>query len=252
MPIIRSILLCTTLMFCVPVHAQELTPAQRTQFESVIKDYLIKNPELVRDALLELERKEKLSETQARLKILSDTNNPLYTSVLNVVVGNPKGDITLVEFFDYNCGYCKKGLPDLQKLLESDKNIKLILRDMPILSPGSLEAAKVALAARKQLSADKFWEFHAKLMTTRGAIGEAQALAAARDVNTDMDKLTKDMKKPDITAALEENNKLADSLNITGTPTYVLGSELMVGAADYTELKSRIDSIRKCGKSTCS
>jgi protein-disulfide isomerase len=236
----------------VPLKAQELTPAQRTQFEGVIKDYLMKNPEIVREAMLELDRKEKDAENQARLKITADKNSPLYTSANNVVVGNPKGDVTLVEFFDYNCGYCKKAVPDLQKLMENDKNIRIILRDMPILSAGSIEAAKVALALRSQLTPEKFWEFHSKLMVTRGSIGEAQALAAARDAGADIDKLTKDMKAPKIATILEENTKMSDSLNITGTPTYVLGSEVMIGAADYNELKSRVDSLRKCGKSTCS
>lgn len=232
--------------------AQEVTPAQRAQFEGVIKDYLLKNPEIVRDAMLELDRKEKDAENQARLKITADKNSLLYTSANAIVVGNPKGDVTLVEFFDYNCGYCKKAVPDMQKLLENDKNIRVVLRDLPILSAGSIEAAKVALAVKNQLTPEKFWDFHVKLMLTRGAIGEAQALAVAKDASVDMERLAKEIKAPKITESLEENSKISDSLNITGTPTYVLGSEVMVGAADYADLRSRVDSLRKCGKSTCS
>ncbi len=235
-----------------PSSAQDLTPAQRTQFETVIKDYLMKNPEIVREAMLELDRKEKDAENQARLKITADKNSPLYTSANNVIVGNPKGDVTLVEFFDYNCGYCKKAVPDMQKLLDNDKNVRIILRDMPILSAGSLEASRVALAARMQMAPEKFWDFHTKLMLTRGAIAEAQALAVAKEAGADMDRLSKDVKLAKITTILEENSKMSDSLNITGTPTYVLGSDIMIGAADYADLKLRVDSIRKCGKSACS
>ncbi len=244
---------CLTLGFVSlpPAAAQDVSAAQKKQFEAVIKDYLLKNPEVVREALVELDRREKEAETQARLKITTDMSGPLYTSPSNVIVGNPKGDVTLVEFFDYNCGYCKKGMPDLQKLVDTDKNVRIVLRDMPILSPGSVEASKIAIALKSQLSPEKFWEFHVKLMTARGTIGEAQALAAARDVGADIDRLSKDVKKPEVIAALEETGKLTEALNITATPTYVLGSEVMIGTADYADLKTRVDSIRKCGKSTC-
>ncbi len=249
-------LLCSVFVICfcgsISSAAQDLSPGQRAQFESVIKDYLMKNPEIVRDAMLELDRKEKDAENQSRLKITADKNSPLYTSANNVVVGNPKGDVTLVEFFDYNCGYCKKAVPDMQKLIENDKNVRIILRDMPILSAGSLEASKVALAVKAQFTPEKFWDFHTKLMLTRGAIAEAQALAVAKDAGADMDKLSKDLKAANITMILEENSKMSDALNITGTPTYVLGSDIMIGAADYADLKMRVESIRKCGKSTCS
>ncbi len=234
-----------------PVAAAELTADQKKQFETVIHDYLLKNPEVVQEALVELDRRQKDAENQARLKVTADKNSPLFVSSNHVVIGNPKGDVTLVEFFDYNCGYCKKGLLDLQKLVEQDKNLRVVLKDLPILSPGSVEASKVALALKSQVTPEKFWEFHVKLMATRGQIGEAQALASARDVGANIEQLAKDMKKPEISVAIDESRGLAETLNINGTPTYVVGSDLVVGAVGMEELKGRVDSVRKCGKSSC-
>ena len=234
-----------------PADAQDFSIAQKKQVETLIRDYILKNPEIVQEAMVELDRRQKDAENQARLKITADKTSPLYASSNHVVIGNPNGDVTLVEFFDYNCGYCKKGLVDVQKLVGEDKNLRVILKDLPILSPGSVEASKVALALKSQITPAKFWDFHVKLMATRGVVGEAQALAAARDVGADIDRLSKDMRKPELVTAIDESRGLAETLNINGTPSYVLGTELVVGAVGYDELKGRVDSLRRCGKSSC-
>lgn len=234
-----------------PAAAEEISPAQKQQFEAMIHDYLVSHPEVIQEALVELDRRQKDSENQARLRITANPESELYKSGNHVVIGNPKGDVTLVEFFDYNCGYCKRGLPDLQHLVENDKNLRVILKDYPILAPGSVEASRVALALKNQVTPDKFWQFHLKLMATRGLVGEAQALAAARDVGADMTRLSADLKKPEVSAAIDESREIAKTLNIEGTPTYVVGSDLVVGAVGYDELKGRIDSVRRCGKASC-
>ena len=233
------------------VSAQEFSADQKKQVETLLHDYIMKHPEIVQEALVELDRRQKDAENEARLKITANSDSKLYRSANHVVIGNPKGDVTLVEFFDYNCGYCKKGLPDVQKLVDTDKNLRVILKDLPILSPGSVEASKVAVALKNQLTPEKFWEFHLKLMSVRGAIGEAQAFAAARDTGADMTRLAADLKKPEVAAAIDESRGLAETLSINGTPSYVLGTELVVGAVGYDELKGRVDSLRRCGKSSC-
>jgi len=167
------------------------------------------------------------------------------------VVGNPDGDVTLVEFFDYNCGYCKQSLTNVAKLIESDPKLRVVLKDFAILGPDSVEAAEVATAMRRQFKGPKFWEFHRKLLGARGHIGKAQALAAAKELGADMDQLDKDLKSPSIHESLEEVTKLADELHFNGTPSWVLGKEAVVGALPYAEMKTKVDNIRKCGKSAC-
>jgi len=236
-----------------PAAAQTapFTDAQRDAVRAIIKDYILKNPEIVQEALVELDKRQKESEQQSRLKITQDKAGPLYTARLDGIFGNPAGNVTIVEFFDYNCGFCKRALGDLQRIVAEDKNVRIITKDFPVLGPGSVEAATVALAAKQQLSSDKMWGFHQKLLSVRGQVGRQQALDAAKDAGADMARLAKDMDAPAIRMAIEENVQLADSLGLTGTPSYVVGDEIVVGAVGFADLKARIDNVRKCGKNVC-
>jgi len=248
----RSALLGTALAFAaLPAAAQALTAKQKTEIESLIRDYLLKNPELIQESLVELERRQKDAEQNARLQVIKDPNGPLLASKYNFVVGNPKGDVTIVEFFDYNCGFCKRGLADMQRLVKEDPKLRIIAKDFPILSPGSREAAAVALAVKQQVKPEKFWDFHVKLMNVRGPVGKTQAIDVAKEIGADLGRVLQDMEKPEVTAAIEETRGLADSLGLTGTPSYIVGDEVVVGAVGYDKLKQRIDSLRKCGKSEC-
>jgi protein-disulfide isomerase len=236
-----------------PAQAQApaFTDQQRNAIRDIVKDFILKNPDVVQDALMELDRRQKESERQARLQIIQDKASPLYTAAHDVSFGNPKGDITLVEFFDYNCGFCKRALGDLQRLVNEDKNVRIVVKDFPVLGQGSVEAASVALAAKQQLSPDKIWQFHQKLLSARGQVGRQQALDAAREAGADMARLQRDMDSPNVRGAVEQNIQIADSLGVTGTPSYVLGDEVVVGAVGFADLKARIDNLRKCGKSAC-
>ncbi len=225
--------------------------AQKAALNAIIKDYLLKNPEVVQEALIELDRRQKEGEQSLRLKITQDKTSPLFTAKHNVSFGNPKGDVTIVEFFDYNCGFCKRGLGDLQKLVAEDKNVRIITKDFPVLGPDSVEAAKIAVAIRQQLSPEKLWGFHQKLILVRGKIGKQTALDAAKEAGADMARLASDTESADTRAAIEQNVQLADALGLTGTPSYVVGEDIVVGAVGFQDLKLRIDNIRKCGKSAC-
>jgi protein-disulfide isomerase len=238
------------LMAAAPAQA-ELSAAQRAEIQGVIKDYLMANPEVIRDVLTELERKQKVDEEAARVKAISDLAPQLFNSPRQAVLGNPNGKITLVEFFDYNCGYCKKSLDDIAKLLKEDPDLRLVIKDFPVLGPGSVEAAEIATAMRNQAKGDKYWQYHAKLLATRGQVGKAQALAAARDAGADMDRLARDAASPETHASLQEVMTVADKLQLTGTPTFVLADEVIVGAVGHDELVSKIGNLRKCGKTAC-
>jgi protein-disulfide isomerase len=135
--------------------------------------------------------------------------------------------------------------------MKDDPNLKLVLKDYPVLGPGSVEAAKVASAARNQLPGDKFWAFHAKLLATHGPVGKTEALAVARDLGLDMDKLAKDMESPEVKSGLSEVMQLADALQINGTPTFVVGQDVVVGAVGYDQLRDKVDAVHKCGHATC-
>jgi protein-disulfide isomerase len=235
-----------------PAAAAEFSASQKAEIEAILKSYLLQNPEVLREAISELEKREKTAETEARGKILSDMGGPLYTSTHQAIIGNPDGKVTLIEFFDYNCGYCKRALGDLAHLLKDSPDLKVILRDFPILSEGSVEAAQVEAAVRLQLKGDKFWEFHQKLLSAHGPIGRAQALAAAKEAGLDMDKLNKDIAAPSIKEGIDEADQLGRSLALTGTPSYVIGDEVVVGAVGYEQLKAKLDNVRKCGKAVCS
>jgi protein-disulfide isomerase len=234
-----------------PARSEEFSASQKSEIESIIKNYLLQKPEVLRDAIAELDAREKLAESKARDAVVGDMSGPLYRVENQAVIGNPNGKVTLIEFFDYNCGYCKRALGDLARLMKDNPDLRVILRDLPILSQGSVDAAHVANAAAVQFKGDKFWEFHQRLLGSRGPVGKAEALAAAKDLGADMDKLAKDAEQPSVTANIEDSTQLAKSLGMTGTPSYVIGNEVVVGAVGYKDLQPKVINVRKCGKAIC-
>lgn len=242
---------CLALGAATPLFAEELSGKQKVEIEKVVHDYLLSNPEVVREAIDELGKREKVAEAATREKAVGQHADKIVNSPNQAVVGNPSGDVTLVEFFDYNCGYCKQSLASVAKLIEGDPKLRVVLKDFPILGPDSVEAAHVAVAARIQLPRDKFWEFHKKLLSTRGHIGKAQAFAAAKEVGADMDRLEKDMSSPETEKAIKEVAAQAEQLKFDGTPSWVVGKEAIVGGLPLAQLKAKIDNVRKCGKTAC-
>jgi protein-disulfide isomerase len=237
--------------FAPPASADEFTPAQKQEMGAFIREYLVKNPDVLREAIEALDKSDKAVAEAERQKVVASQSGPLFSSKYQATIGNPKATATLVEFFDYNCHFCKGALPDVAKLIKDDQNLKLVLKDYPVLGPGSVEAAKVASAARNQLQGDRFWAFHTKLLATHGPVGKNEALAVARELGLDMDKLAKDMESADVKTGLDEVMQLADSLQINGTPTFVVGQDVVVGAVGYEQLKDKVDSVHKCGRVSC-
>jgi protein-disulfide isomerase len=243
---------CAALAFpAAPSRASETPTNLKAEVEKIVHDYLLANPEVIREAIDELDRRQKVAEAASRQRAVTQSADKLFNSRNQAVIGNPAGDVTLVEFFDYNCGYCKRALDDVAKLIAADPKLRVVLKDFPVLGPSSIEAAEIATAVRRQVSPEKFFEFHRKLLSTRGSIGKSQALAVAKEIGADPAKVEKDAKSPEAHAALKESMELADSLNLSGTPSWVLGREVIVGAVGYQQLKSKIENTRKCGKSVC-
>jgi protein-disulfide isomerase len=225
-------------------RAQGFTAQQRGEIETIMRDYLLKHPEMI-------EELQALAQSEKIRKAIAENRETLLNSQRHVTLGNPKGDVTLVEFFDYNCGYCKRALDDMLTLLRTDPNLKVVLKEMPVLSQGSLEAAQVAAAlAMQDKSGKRYLDFHQRLLGGRGQADKARALAVAKEAGADMARLEKDMASAETRAALEESLKLAETFGIQGTPSYVVGNEVLIGAVGLKELQAKIASAR-CGKPAC-
>jgi len=239
------------IVLAVPALAQSFTPDQRGEIEKIIRDYLLRNPEILQEVIQEMERRQTQAEAEKFRGAIKEHADALFNSKRQIVLGNPQGDVTMVEFFDYNCGYCKRALADMLDLLKNDAKLKVVLKEFPVLGEGSVEAARVSVAARMQdKTGKKFLDFHQKLLNNRGQIGRAQALAAAKEVGFDMSRLEKDMAGDEPKATLEESFKLADALSLSGTPSYVVGPEVVIGAVGLPALKEKVNGAR-CGKPTC-
>ncbi len=221
--------------------AQSFSGDQRHEIEGIIKTYLISHPEVLQEAMDALDKQQKQADAAKARETIKKDNATLFNSPHQVVLGNPQGNETVVEFFDYNCAFCKRALPDMLTLLKTDPNLKFVLKEFPVLGPGSVEAAHVAVAARMQdPTGKKYIEFHQKLLGGRGPADKARALAVAKEVGFDMPRLEKDMNSDEVKTTIDEDMKLADSLGVSGTPTYVVGDEVVVGAVGLDELKAKL------------
>jgi len=229
-----------------PAHAENSSAPQRTEIEKIIKDYLLAHPEVLQEAMAELEKKQQVAETEKARSAIKNHSDALFNSPRQVVLGNPQGDVTFVEFFDYNCGYCKRALSDMTTLLSNDPKLKVVLKEFPVLGPGSVDAAQVAVAVRMQdKTGKKYLEFHQKLLGGRGQVDKAKALAAAKDVGLDMARIEKDLKSDEVAKTLEESMKLAEALGLNGTPSYVIGNDVVIGAVGLAGLTQKIQAARQ-------
>jgi protein-disulfide isomerase len=248
LPVARNLLVGALLT--VPALALAQAPSfderQREAIEQIFKNYLLKNPELLRDAMVELERREQEAQKATQQSALKESRDRLVNSSRDMVAGNAAGDITLVEFFDYNCGYCKRALSDMLNLMKEDPKLRVVLKEFPVLGPGSVEAAQVAVAVRMQdPTGKKYLEFHQKLLGGRGQADRAHALAVAKEIGLDMARIEKDMAGDEAKATLEENMHIAEALGLNGTPSYVIGTEVVVGAVGLAALKEKVGTARQ-------
>lgn len=230
--------------------------AHPDELGDLVRAYLVKHPEVLRDMLIALMKQRAaargytsplLSARNAvdRSAVIASNAQMLFNSPHQVTLGNPSGDVTLVEFFDYSCGYCKRALADTVALLNGDPKIKLVLKEFPILGPGSTAAAHVAIAVRMQdASGLKYLAFHRELLSEAGPADEDRALAAAKDQGLDLDRLKRDMASAEVQETIDENLKLSTALGLTGTPSYVIGVHVLQGAVGLARLQSEIALVR--------
>lgn len=233
-------IVCSHASAATSAKAASAAAAQRVETEKIVRDYLLEHPELIREAMSRLQQREAAADAVAKKQILVAHRDELLADPASPVLGNPDGDVTVVEFFDYRCGYCKYVAPVLEALLAGDSNVRLVLKEFPILGPDSLLAAQAALAAKRQ---GRYKEFHAALMAAK-QVDEAAINATATELGLDMDKFRADRGDAATTATIEKNQQLAGSLDINGTPAFVIGDRLVPGAADASALAAYIAEVR--------
>ena len=225
-----------------PAAAADFTPEQRKAIEDIIHDYLTKNPDLMLDVLQAAQDKLKSDSRDKAAVALVEHKRELLEDPETPVGGNPKGDVSLIEFFDYRCPYCKQVVPALEALLAKDKQLRFVYKEFPVLGADSVHAARAALASRKQ---GKYEPMHRALMAVKGQLDEAAVMKIASSVGLDVERLKNDMAAPEIDKALKANIKLAEALDIRGTPGFVIGGEIVPGAVSLETLKQLIDAARK-------
>lgn len=217
-----------------------LPPELRGAFEEVVRDYILKNPAIIREALQLLQAQEEAEKQAAAAAALKQYKNELLNNADAPVGGNPKGDITIVEFFDYNCGYCKRVAPAVSAVLKNDPNVRIVYKEFAILGQQSVIAARAALAAKRQ---GKYHEFHDALMSAEQA--DANSVSAiAKELGLDEAKLASDMQDPAIVEHLDRNYRLATAIGVNGTPAFVIGDRLIPGAVDESAMKEIIAEER--------
>ena len=238
--ILAALILVTTLAGS-PVVAQAngkaknipaSAPPQRREIERIVREYLLQNPEIVREAMLALQQKEEKQKNLAVAENIKRLRAEIYSDADSPAAGKAGGDITVVVFYDYFCGHCRRSLPALEQLVARDGAVRVIYKELPIMGPESLVAAKASLAAARQ---GKFAAFHQALYEADSVSDDALKAIAER-LGLDYAKLRADMADPKIEAALERNANLAASLNIGGTPAYLVGEQLIPGAIDAASL----------------
>ncbi|PYF03577.1 protein-disulfide isomerase [Rhodopseudomonas faecalis] len=236
-----------------PALASEpsFSDAQRKEIESIVRGYLLSHPEVLEEVSAELNKRQALAEAEKHKAAIAENADTIFNSPRGVTIGNRAGDVTMVEFFDYNCGYCKRAMLDMMELLKADPKLKVVLKEFPVLGPTSMEAAQVAIAVRMQdPTGQKYLDFHQKLLNGRGQADKARSMAAAKDAGLDMARLEKDMASPEVRATIEENFKLAEAMGMNGTPSYVIGNQVVIGAVGHSTLREKIN-IARCGKPSC-
>jgi protein-disulfide isomerase len=241
-----ALLACSCLLFATApngaVKAAEIDPTQRQAIDSIIHDYLMQHPDVLIAALRAAQDKLDRDSAAKATQTVAQHRRDIFDDPATPAAGNPEGDVTIVEFFDYRCPYCKQVQPALESLVEQDPKLRLVYKEFPVLGPASVTAAHAALAARRQ---GKYDAFHAAMMAAHGQITDNTVYQVAASVGLDVDRLKRDMASPEIAQALKANLTLADALDIRGTPAFIIGDRVVPGAVDIDALKTMVADARK-------
>jgi protein-disulfide isomerase len=230
--------ICAAAIFPLSLAADTLS---EDRVKALVYEAILENPEIIMEAVRLLEERQLQEQQSAAAAILQSERFKLEQDPNAIVLGNPEGDVTVVEFFDYNCPYCRRAMPEVDTLIERDPNVRLVYREWPILGEGSVFAARAALAARKQ---GKYEEFHIAMMGMKGRAEETTVLRIARDVGLDVDQLRRDMESPEVEEHIQTSMELSNALGFSGTPSFVIGEALIPGFVEADVLIQQVEAVR--------
>jgi protein-disulfide isomerase len=227
-------------------RSQRLIPGSAStvpedEFERRVRNYILNNPEIIMEAARRFEQRQRAADESEATAVLKARADEIFRDKDSPVGGNPNGTVTLVEFFDYNCPYCRQVIPIMQEAEKADPQLRVVYKEFPILGPNSTFSAKAALAVYRQ---GKYLPFHKELMLERGVADEAKVLKIAAKIGVDVDRMKSDMNDPAVAAMIERNLAIAQALRINGTPGFVIGSQIVRGAVDLKTLQSLIQQAR--------
>lgn len=245
---VSAVAIAASLAFVQPAAA--LDDQQKKEFGEFIKEYLVEHPEVLLDAQAALEKKQDAARLAQSSQAVTQNKDAIFNSKNDISIGNPKGDITVVEFFDYNCTYCRHALGDMETLLKQDTNVRFVLKEFPILGPDSVAASRVSDAFRK-LAPEKYAAFHRALLGSDGRASEDSAIEVASSLGVKEAAIRAEMAKSPNTDSVKATYQLATDLNVTGTPAYIIGNETISGAIGLEAIQQKIANVRSCGKTTC-
>lgn len=223
---------------------QQFTAPQAQEIKGLVREYILENPEIITEAITLLQSKQEIEKLDRQRQNLQQLQSELQNPPENTIIGNPDGNVTVVEFFDYNCGYCKSMFDTVLETVQSNNDIRLVLIEFPILGPNSVTASKAALASLNQ---DLYGPFHQAMMSHKGGLNEATIMTLARGVGINVEKLQEDMKDPDLDKIIEKNRGFAQKLEINGTPALVIGDALIPGAISAERLNDLIQQVQSAG-----
>ncbi|MEX2616510.1 MAG: DsbA family protein [Alphaproteobacteria bacterium] len=236
----QAALAVAVLAFAAPAVA-DIVGEDKKAIEEIVHQYILENPEIIAEAIDRLRERERIAQAEAQRRAMIALGPKIYDNPQTPEMGNAKGDVTVVEFFDYQCGYCKQVFPTFMNVLNSDRNIRVLWKELPILGPVSVFASRAAMAADKQ---GKYFEYHVALMEMKGRLTEDRVMETAHAVGLDMKRLIADMASPAIEQYLSETLELAQSLGINGTPAFLIGDQLVPGAVGEDKLRELIALAR--------
>lgn len=240
----RSLLMAAALLLPQAASAGEFTDKQRQEIGAIVREYLLENPDVLMEVGQELERRQQLAEDDQRKQALTANAAEIFRSPADLVAGNPQGSVTMVEFFDYNCAWCKKGVAEVLKLIDADKDLRFVLKEFPIFGEDSEYAARAALASQAQ---GKYWPFHLAMLQHEGKVSKEAVDEIAAVQGLDMARLKADMDAPAIADTIAGNQALARTLAITGTPAFVVDTKVIPGYLPHDGLLAAVKEVRDAG-----
>ena len=241
--LLAASLACTALP-AAAFDMEAMTDAEREAFRGEIRAYLLENPEVLMEAIGVLEERQAAAQAEGDVALVQAHSEALFEDGFSYVGGNPEGDITMVEFMDYRCGYCRKAFPEVESLVEADGNIRLVVKEFPILGEQSEISSRFAIATLQQVGDEAYKAVHDALITLRGEVNEAAMQRIAEEAGFDPAPVIAAMGSSEVDAVIAENRALAQSMQITGTPTFVLEDQMLRGYVPLQAMTGLVEEAR--------